>query len=340
MKTKIIGIIAIVAILAWSCGQNNEARESGREYNASYQAMEESADDMSESMHAKIRPEAYDSRRNYRYEEIQHSPQTYISSSAAVENPNDTTRNFIRTADIKFQVKDVISATYNIEDIVVRHSGFVENTELSSQINNTKEICIKEDSTLVITYYTVLNTLVLRVPNTKLDTTLKEIAKLVDFMDYRIIKAKDVSLDLLSKKLERARLANYDSRMKSAIDNKGKKLNDLTDAEDNLLDKQEQADEAKLENLRILDKIKFSTIHLSLYQNQSIKYESIAKEKDIKPYSTSFGVRVVDALKFGWIIIVEICLFIVRFWSVILIAALVFFGVKYLRKRGIKLFKK
>jgi hypothetical protein len=262
-----------------------------------------------------------------------HSPETYISSSAAVVNPNDTARKMIRTANIKFKVKDVIKSTYNIETIVVNHNGFVESTDLSSYINQAKETCIKEDSILVTTYYSVVNTLVLRVPNTKLDTTLKEIAKLVDFMDFREICATDVTLDLLSKRLEQNRLVRYDRRMKSAIDDKGRRLNDISNAEDNLLYKQEQADEAKLANLKILDKIKFSTITLHLYQNQSIRYEVIAKEKKIKQYTTPFLSRFVDALAFGWTIIVEIFIFLVNIWSIILLVVLVFFGARYFRKR-------
>jgi hypothetical protein len=261
------------------------------------------------------------------------SPETYISSSAALENPSDTTRKMIRTADIKFKVKDVIGATYNIENIVVKNNGFVEKTNLASQIDRTKGTTVKEDSTLLTTYYTVINTIVLRVPNIQLDTTLKEIAHLVEFVDYRNISARDVTLDLLSQKLEQNRLARYDSRMTNAIDNKGKRLDDVSNAEENVLNKQTQADEAKLANLKILDKIKFSTITLSLYQNQNIKYELIAKEKTITPYSTPFVTRFVDTLKFGWNIIVEFFLFVVNIWSIILIAILIFLGVKYFRKK-------
>jgi hypothetical protein len=209
----------------------------------------------------------------------------------------------------------------------------VENTNLTSQINCTKETPIKKDSTLLTTYYTVLNSLILRVPNTQLDATLKEIAQFVEFMDFRVINARDVTLDLLSKRLEQSRLERYDSRMTNAIDNQGRRLNDVSSAEDNSLRRQTQADEAKLANLQILDKIKFSTITLSLYQNQSIKYEVIAKEKVIKPYSTPFGTRFIDALKFGWTIIVEFLLFLINIWSIILIGALVFWGVKYFKKR-------
>jgi hypothetical protein len=216
---------------------------------------------------------------------------------------------------------------------VVKYKGFVEKTNLTSQINHTNETAVKEDSILLATYYTVINTLVLRVPTTQLDTTLKEIAQFVEFMDYRNISAKDVTLDLLSKRLEQNRLARYDSRMTNAIDNKGKRLDNISDAEDNLLRKQAQADEAKLANLQILDKIKFSTITLYLYQNQNIKYEVIAQEKTIKPYSVPFITRLVDALKFGWSIVVEICLFLVNIWSLILIGGLIFWGVKYFRKR-------
>jgi len=313
MKTVKFGIITLAALFMWSCSQKRSENQA--------MEMAEVAYDMKVSADEAIS------------ENLTYSPETYISSSAALENPNDTTRRMIRTADIKFKVKDVIKSTYSIENIVVRHNGFVENTNLTSQINRIKETTIKEDSTLLTTYYTVINTLILRVPNTQLDNTLKEIAQFVEFMDYRNISARDVTLDLLSKRLEQNRLARYDSRMTNAIDNKGRRLDDVSNAEDNLLRKQAQADEAKLANLQILDKIKFSTITLSLYQNQSIKYETIAKEKTIKPYSVPFGTRFIDALKFGWTIIVEIFLFLVNIWSLILVGVLVLWGVKYYKKR-------
>lgn len=60
-------------------------------------------------------------------------------------------------------------------------------TNLSSNIERTKKTDISPDSTLKATYYEVTNRLTLRVPNTKLDTTLKDISRNIDFLDYRII---------------------------------------------------------------------------------------------------------------------------------------------------------
>ena len=50
----------------------------------------------------------------------------YASSSAAVETNKDSKRKFIRTAELKFKVKNVISSTYDIEDITNRHGGHQE----------------------------------------------------------------------------------------------------------------------------------------------------------------------------------------------------------------------
>jgi PBP1b-binding outer membrane lipoprotein LpoB len=261
------------------------------------------------------------------------SPKTYISSSAAVENSSDSARKIIRTADIKFKVDDVIQSTYKIEDIIVAQGGLVSHTDLESEINDVHRTMKNQDSDLVTTYYTITNTLTLRVPSAKLDTTLKQIAQFVDFMDYRIINARNVTLDLLAKKLEQNRLKKYNARMNNAIDNKGKRLDDISDAEENLLDKNRQFDEAKLNNLLLADSIQYSTINLSLYQNRSVKIETVAVEKI---YKTPFGTRFVNALKFGWAIITEIFLFLINLWSIILLSVIIYFLVKYIRKKYFK----
>lgn len=260
------------------------------------------------------------------------SPETYISSSAAVVNPNDSAK-MIRIADVKFKVKDVIKATYKIENIILQQGGYVANTRLGSNINEVRETLKSQDSTVVTTYYIIENTMTLRIPSVKLDTTLKEIAQLVEFMDYRVINTRNVTLDLLAKQLEQSRLARYNSRMGKAIDEKGKRLSDVSDAEENLLYRAQQADEARITNLLLNDSIKFSTIRLFIYQNQSVKNEITTSDK---VYKTPFGTRFVSAVKFGWTIITEVLLFVVNLWAIILIAAVIFYSVKFIRKKYFK----
>lgn len=252
----------------------------------------------------------------------------FISSSAALENNKDTTRRFIRTADLKFKVKSVIKSTLTIEKIAIKQDGFVAYTNLESVIDNVTSTLVSADSSLETTYYTVKNNLTIRVPNTKLDTTLKEIAKNIDYLDYRIIQAEDVSLLILKKKLAQKRLAINAERMKNAIGKAGKKLNDITEAEDAILNRQEEADNEKIANLSLLDKINFSTITLTIYQRQSIKRELIANDKNIDEYEPSFYSKIKESLKTGWEIVETFFVFITKFWGLVLIALIVIYFLK------------
>ena len=262
------------------------------------------------------------------------SSNAFISSSAAVENGKDTTRRFIRTADLKFKVKSVIKSTYNIEDLTSRQDGFVTYTNLTSNIENVTTTAVSADSSLETTYYTVTNSITLRVPNTKLDTTLKEISKNIDYLDYRIIKAEDVALQILSNNLTQKRSAKNEERLTNAIDNRGKKLYETTVAEEVLLSKQEQADNAKISNLSLTDQIKFSTINLSIYQRQTIKRELISNDKNIDAYEPGLGTKLLEALKYGWDILETFIVFLTKLWGLFLFAIVVYF---IYRKYGHKL---
>jgi hypothetical protein len=257
-----------------------------------------------------------------------------ISSSAAVENNKDTSRKFIRTADLKFKVKSVIKSTYDIENITSRQGGFVTYTNISSSIDHVTNIPVSADSSLETTYYTVTNSITLRVPNTKLDTTLKEIALNIDYLDYRIIKADDVALQMLSNKLVQNRSAKNEARLTNAIDNRGEKLNETTLAEDILLSKQEESDQAKISNLSLSDQIKFSTVSLFIYQRQTIKRELISNDKNIESYEPGFGTKIVESMEAGWDSLEVFIVFLAKLWGLLVFAVLGYFIYKrYGQKR-------
>jgi len=252
-----------------------------------------------------------------------------VSSSAAVENKKDSTHKFVRTAELRFKVKSVIKSTYDIEDITARIGGFVTYTNLTSDAisNETKEISL--DSSVIVTRFIVTNSIIIRVPNTKLDTTLKQISRNIVYLDSRIIKADDVALQLLSNNLTIKRSDKNEARLKNAIDNRGKKLNETTSAEELLLNKQEQADNARIANLSLKDQLNFSTINLTIYQNQGVNYEKIARDKNPKQYEPSLGFRILDSLSNGWSIFENIIVYLLNLWGLVLIGALGFLGYKF-----------
>jgi hypothetical protein len=64
------------------------------------------------------------------------------------------------------------------------------------------------------------------------------------------VKADDVSLQLLSNQLTQNRNSTQQRRIEKAIDSKGKKLSQIIDAEEALAGKNENYDQAKLEQPR------------------------------------------------------------------------------------------
>lgn len=255
-----------------------------------------------------------------------------ISSSAAVEKEGST-RKFVRTADLKFKVKNVTHSTYVIENITNKFDGFVTYTNLQSNVINKFETKISQDSILETTHYNVENNIIIRVPNKRLDTVIKSIARQIDFLDYRIIKADDVSLKMLSNQLSQKRSGINEKRVEKAIDTKGKKINDIMEAENNLANQKEQNDNSKLENLSLQDQINFSTLTIQIYQRESVKQEMIANTKDYNYYKPNIGIRIMDSLKTGWYVLLDVLVLIIEIWWLLFIGIGGFFLYKkYLKK--------
>ena len=255
-----------------------------------------------------------------------------VSSSAAV-TPKNSNRKFVRTADIKFKVKNVAQSTTVIEDATTKFGGFVTNTNLQSNITEEEQTKVSPDSTLINTKYTVENNMTIRVPNTQLDTIIKTIAKQIGFLNYRVIKSDDVTLQLLSNTLSQKRSNTTENRIAKDIDTKGKKLNQIIDAEENLASKKEQNDDKKIANLGLQDQVNFSTITLLIYQDKTTKQEMIANEKSVNAYRPNIGLQIWDSIKTGWFILEEIISFLMVLWPFALIGFLAFLVYKKTHKK-------
>ena len=256
----------------------------------------------------------------------------FISSSAAVENNKDTLRKFIRTADLKCKVGNVIKSTVLIEDMAMKLNGFVTLSNLSQDVSRRTSVAVSQDSSLETIYYEAKNNLVIRVPNTKLDTFLKQVATQIVFLDYRIIKANDVGLQVLENKITQQRIKKHEERLTKAIDEKGKKLAETSNAEENVLNRQEQADNAMISNLSLMDEVNYSTVSLQLYQKETIKRELVENEKNTKAYEPGLLQKLKEALSNGWYALEMFVLFLVNAWAFILIGCIVFFLIKRFRK--------
>lgn len=254
-------------------------------------------------------------------------PDALFSSAAARFNLADTTKKLIRSAALSFRVKSVSEATQSIENIVLKHGGFILKSNLSTQVLYQRSDAISRDSALETTRYSLQNDLSLRVPAQFLDTTLRLIGRYATFWNYRNISAVEVELKLLEEALERIRQGKYASQLDRQAGEAGS-LGDKNEAATLALGSRAAADRSRLETLQTEDKIRYSTIDLHLYSAPQIQKAVIANTR-IEARRQAFLPRLGAALFEGWIMVERILLAVLQYWSLVLLGvALLWIGKK------------
>lgn len=247
--------------------------------------------------------------------------------------PADSNRAFVKTADLSFKVIDVKNATFDIERIVSEHNGYVTSSVLESTVNYKNSVRVNKDSMLDVTNYTVHNNITLRIPNTELDKTLTEISTLIDYLDYRKIKADDVTKQFQAAKLSENRFVNHKKRLEKGVDVKGKKLDQVVSAENELLTKQEMADNTKINTMELAHDVSYSTVSIHIYQKETTKKEIYAYSIPVEPYTPSFGARFLNSFSEGASVFGEIILFFIKLWPIAILVTAVIMMIRFMRKQ-------
>lgn len=255
-----------------------------------------------------------------------------LNSSAVIAATKDSSHIFMRNADIKFSVKDVRKATYNIEHIIRKYDGFITYTNLAGSKIKNSSVRIAEDSVMNIYNSNVWNEITFRVPNTNLDSALIEMDKLVDFLDSRTITADDVKLKLLAAQLNTKRNQKMIGKLDKTIDAQGKKLPETIEGLNTLDNTQLIHDEQQLNLLDLKDKVAYSTVKLYIYQPETILYERTLFPTEIIPYTPSFADKIADAGKTGWNILQGVLVFFVAIWPLLFLFVFIWILTKWFIK--------
>jgi hypothetical protein len=246
-------------------------------------------------------------------------------------------RQFVRTADLKFRAQDVARTTHVVEDLTSRYGGFITQNHLSSTEVRTYSVQVTADSLLETTEYRVENNLSLRVPNQNLDSLLRELSRQVQFLDYRIVNADEVSLQLLENKLKLQRAAQAEKRYEKAIDGRGRKLGETLAGESGRLALQQETDAHTLRNLALADQVRYSTVKLAVYQRTTRTQEKVAAPVDLPVYRPSLASRLAEAFLDGWEIMETLLVVITRLWALWGLGLLIWLAY---RKFGVRLLDK
>jgi hypothetical protein len=256
-------------------------------------------------------------------------------SFSAPPAPN-APKSVIRTAELRIKVKDVEKSLAQLEEMAKSIGGFVEYTNIESSEHGTTTKVISKDSLLQVTEYTVYGNITLRVPVTSFDSIVNTIQNAALFLNYRRTSAEDISLQYLENSLKAGVSKKSGNRIKDASESKGKKLDDIVEAETTASAMEQNAISNKIANFELQRRVNFSSIQVNLYQANQIYKESVTNI-NISDYKPSFGSRFLYALQNGWNGLVSFFIFLVNIWPVL---AVVFVIYLMIRNRKFLFFKK
>jgi hypothetical protein len=255
-----------------------------------------------------------------------------LAENLNISTKNPENKKFVKTADVKFRVNKVISATEKIEDLTSRYNGYILYSNLQNREENFKRTKISRDSILISRQITVLNNIQLKVPNEKLDSFIRNLNPFICFLDYRVYKLDEVTLLCLSNNLKTKRLQTYEQRQTKHINTKDAKLKDIDYAEENLLNRQNEADDLTLNTLKLNEDIKYCTINMEIYQKSIIVREVIPDFNYVSNQKPAIMNRLGDSIIKGWWLLEEIIVFLVNIWGLVVLALVLIFGLKFTKR--------
>lgn len=244
----------------------------------------------------------------------------------------DTTMEakIIKTADMRFRVKDVQHTKEKISAVLKADGGTIAELSINSNVQQTEKVRYSADSLLELTAYRTEGTIIAKVPSEKLDDFTNQVAKMAVFVDQQSMKFDDQSMSYL---LNEFKSINRAEAVASMEKDKAKKQPAATgkNVQQKLALKDEYV-EQKVQNMAINSSVQYSDVTLNFYQDHTVK-QLVVGNDNLSDYRPPFFQRVVLNLQNGWFIFKEFILFLFNMWSILLLIAAAYFGYRYYRKQ-------
>ncbi|MGN7759500.1 DUF4349 domain-containing protein [Chryseobacterium sp. 22532] len=243
-------------------------------------------------------------------------------SSVATMTVKD--KQFIKTADVNMEVKDVYEATVSIEKTVQDLGGFVAHSNLQSNVISQETYNTSDNDAMLIKKYQTENMMQVRVPTEKLGELLVKINDKKLFLNSRTINAEDVTSNIKYAEMEGKRIKKTGENIDQLKTNKDKvQLDNDNMAEGNL---------QQLANMDTTDNIKYSTIDIYIKEPKlRIAEIAVTNTRNIdNKYKFNFIYDAKNAFVEGFYLIQKIAVGLITIWPLLLILVTV---VYFLRKR-------
>jgi len=248
------------------------------------------------------------------------------ADTAAIAVADSAAMNkLVKTADIHFKVKDVQQTGENISALTIKENGMVMHHDMTSAEQQTNDIRLNDDSVMRVSAFNTIADMTVKIPADKIEDFLNSVSHMSMYVNVRRMNIEDKSLDYLSARMKLDNRKEFVAAQKTGkvvIKDPNAVLNLKDDMVDGLID-----------NRKIDDAVKYSTISLSFYQSNTINKEIIAND-DASSYHLPFWNSTVLAFGNGWFYFNQLLIILIDMWVFILIGAGAWLGWKIYKRKS------
>lgn len=216
------------------------------------------------------------------------NPEHLVSTQQSALEQN---RQLIKSAELKFEVNDVLKTTSTLEQQLLHYNGYIENKQIDYQVSDRSQHDHIDGTVDIYEKITPTVQLMVRIPNDQVTTFLNHLLPLMLNFNTQSYEAKRYELKLLEEKLNTANQSNSAS---NAVNNQ---LQQLTD-------------------LEVKDRLAYSTIRLEFFQQPKVR-----KSHDLNIHriasldSDPLLTRIAEAFKIGLSYFKETLIWLIQFWA-------------------------
>ena len=240
---------------------------------------------------------------------VAQNPEQLLSTQQSALEQN---RQLVKSAQLQFEVKDVLKTTATLEQQLLQYNGYIEQKQIDYQISDSSRRDHVDGSVSIYEKITPTVQLTVRIPNAQVTTFLNNLLPLMLNFNSQSYEAKRYELKLLEDKLN---TANQGSGASNSINNQ---LQQLTD-------------------LEVKDRLAYSTIRLEFFQQAQLrKSQDLNINRVATLDSDPLFSRLWESIKMGLYGFREIFIWLVMLWPLYLVIAAFWSIRRFYKNRHLK----
>ena len=246
------------------------------------------------------------------------SDSSQISDSiSSVANLQVKDKQFVKSAEVNMEVKDVYDATISLEKSLKELGGFVISSDFNSNMISEKTFAISDEKAMLVRKFQTENKMEVRIPTPRLGDFLQIINDKKVYLNSRVIHAEDVTANIKLAKLEAERNSNTGKNIS--------KLNLTKDKVTMINENQSENNYQKVADFDMKDQLEYSTVQILLTEPQvrvaQIPVANIENADNQFQYNFFYDAK--NSVVEGFYLIQNIFLGLIKIWPLLLIGILV-----------------